>query len=104
MLEYITWFVVFADGRAEKPEETGFTHHQPDGGRGHPAFGTFLHAKGYDTQRFQWPRRAWNGQAGRFDAHVIRARRPPTNANTPAGLGKAIGRGPTRHGVIQIGC
>jgi len=26
----------------------------------------------------------------------------PTNANTPAGLGKAVVRGSTRHGVIQI--
>src|SRR4029453_16043300 len=60
-------------------------------------------AEGHNTQRFQWPRRAWNGQASRFDAHVVRTRRPTTNANTPAGLGKAVVRSPTRHGVIQIG-
>src|SRR3989442_2848235 len=104
MLEHIARLVVLAYSRAKKPEETGFAYDQPDGCRGYPDFGTFLHAEGHDTQRFQWPRRAWNGQAGRFDAHIVRTRRPPTNANTPAGLGKAVVRGSTRHGVIQIGC
>src|SRR5919204_7046969 len=103
MLEHITGLVVFADSRAEKSEDTGFTNDQPDGCRRHPDFSTFLHAEGHDTQRFQWPRRTWDRQAGRFDAHVVRTRRPATNANTPAGLGKAVIRSPTRHGVIQIG-
>src|SRR5215510_13913467 len=104
MLEHITRLVVFAYRRTEKPKETGFANDQADGCRGHPDFGTFLHAEGHDTQRLQGSRRAWNGQAGRFDAHVVRTRRPTTNANTPAGLGKAVVRSPTCHGVIQIIC
>src|SRR5215510_10936075 len=104
MLEHITGLVIFAYSRAEKPEETGFANDQADGCRGYPDFGTFLHTEGHDTQRFQWPRRTWNGQAGRFDTHVVRTRRPTANANTPADLGKAVVRGPTRHGVIQIVC
>src|SRR5215510_10047099 len=103
MLEHITGLVIFAYSRAEKPEETGFANDQADGCRGYPDFGAFLHAEGHDTQRFQWPRRTWNGQASRFDAHVVRTRRSTTNANPPAGLGKAVVRRPTRHGVLQIG-
>src|SRR5262245_34784828 len=104
MLEHITGLIVFAHRRAEKPEETGFTNDQANGCRGHPDFGAFLHTEGHDAQRFELSRRAWNGQAGRFDAHVIRTRRPTTNANTPAGLGKAVVRSPTRHSVFQIVC
>src|SRR5262245_14428027 len=104
MLEHITRLVVFAYSRAEKTEETGFANDQANGGRGHPDFSSFLHAEGHDTQRFEWTRRPWNGQAGRFDAHVVRTRCPTTNANTPASLGKAVVRSPTRHGVVQIVC
>ena len=64
--------------------------------------GSFFHAERHDAQRPQRPRRAGNGQAGRFDADVVRAGRAAANPHAAALLGPAVVGRAAGDGMIEV--